>query len=336
MKFIDQNIRIILFLTITLNFNSCLDSSKYIYNEGFVYGTVYHIIYESPSGKDLCNVIEEKLEAYNHIFSTFDESSVISKINDNQPVEPDPLFIKCFSRAMEISKITDGAFDITAGPMVNAWGFGPEQKRTVSPGTIDSLKAITGYDKIRITNDRIIKEDPRMKLDMSAIAKGYTCDLLGEFLEKTGCKNYLVEIGGEVVAKGHNEKGRIWTIGISKPDDTFFTSGEIQAKVSLPEKALATSGNYRNYYVEEGKKFAHTINPKTGYPVEHSLLSTTVLADNCLDADAFATAFMVMGLEKSIELYKKIPGIEVYFIYSSDAGENRIYMSDNFKKQLKK
>jgi FAD:protein FMN transferase len=336
MKFIDQNIRIILLLTITLNFNFCCDSSKYIYNEGFVYGTIYHIIYESPSGKDLYNIIEEKLEEYNNIFSTFNKSSVISKINDNQPVELDPLFINCFNRAMEISKITDGAFDITAGPMVNAWGFGPDQKRKVSHETIDSLKAITGYEKVRLADDRIIKDDIDMKLDMSAIAKGYTCDLLSEFLEKAGCKNYMVEIGGEVVAKGHNEKGRTWTIGISKPDDTFFTSNEIQAKVSLQENALATSGNYRNYYVEEGKKIAHTINPKTGYPVEHTMLSTTVLADNCLDADAFATAFIVMGLEKSIELYKKIPGIEVYFIYSSDGGENQIYMSGNFKKHLKK
>ncbi len=329
--------RLLVFFLVLLSFTGCQKPSAYVYNEGFVYGTIYHIIYESPDGKDLHLEIKKKLAAYNRIFSTFDSTSVISRINNNQPVEPDELFIQCFTRSMEISEITNGAFDITAGPMVNAWGFGPEQRRKMTPEKIDSLKKITGFRKVRLEDGEIIKESPHMKLDMSAVAKGYTCDLIGAFLAEKGCENYMVEIGGEVVARGENEKGRTWTIGISRPDETaFFASNDIQAKVLLPEDALATSGNYRNYYVEEGKKYAHTINPKTGYPVQHSLLSATVLSDNCMDADAFATAFMVMGLEKSIEIAENIPELKVYFIYADQEGENQIYLSESFKEHIPK
>jgi FAD:protein FMN transferase len=205
----------------------------------------------------------------------------------------------------------------------------------MTPEKIDSLKAITGYKKVLLRDGEIVKEHPDMKLDMSAIAKGYTSDLIADFLAGKGCENYMVEIGGEVVAKGRNERGRIWTIGISKPEETaFFASNDIQAKVQLPDDALATSGNYRNFYVEDGKKYAHTINPETGYPVQHSLLSTTVLTDNCMDADAFATAFMVLGLEKSIEVARSNPALKVYFIYADEEGENQIYMSENFREHL--
>ncbi len=325
----------LLLLLLGVGFQMCRQPAGYVYNEGYIYGTNYHIVYESPSGEDFHNEIQSKLNEYNRTFSTFDSTSVISKVNNNQPVELNKLFTECFSRAMEISEITGGAFDITAGPMVNAWGFGPEERRKMTPEIIDSLKNITGYQKVQLRDQRIVKENPEMKLDMSAIAKGYTCDLLGDFLAEKGCENYMVEIGGEVVAKGENEKGRVWTIGISKPDETaFFASNDLQAKVQLPGHSLATSGNYRNFYVEDGQKYAHTIDPETGYPVEHSLLSATVLAGNCMDADAFATAFMVQGLEKSIEIAGNIPEIKVYFIYADGEGENQIYMSDSFKDHL--
>jgi thiamine biosynthesis lipoprotein len=324
------------FIFVILFLASCQKKpSKYIYNQGYIYGTNYHIVYESPNGKDLHEKIKKELNRYNSMFSTFDSTSVISKINHNKPVELTEHFLICFNRSMEISEITNGAFDITAGPMVNAWGFGPEERKKMTQEIVDSLKNITGYQKINLVNGRIEKENPNMKLDMSAVAKGYTCDLIGNFLAEKGCENYMVEIGGEVVALGKNEKGRVWTIGISKPDEmAFFASTDLQAKVTLPENALATSGNYRNFYVDDGKKYAHTIDPKTGYPVQHSLLSATVLADNCMDADAFATAFMVLGLEKSIEIASKMPGLKVYFIYADGEGENQIYLSENFKEHL--
>jgi thiamine biosynthesis lipoprotein len=331
-----MKIRDLAFILAFIFLVSCQSTpAKYIYNEGYIYGTNYHIVYESPGGKDLHEEIKNELDRYNKIFSTFDSTSVISKVNNNQPVELDDIFLTCYRRSMEIAEITNGAFDITAGPMVNAWGFGPEDKKRMTQEIVDSLKNITGYQKIQLKNGQVEKENSNMKLDMSAVAKGYTCDLVGNFLAEKGCQNYMVEIGGEVVANGKNEKGRVWTIGISKPDEmAFFASTDLQAKVLLPEHALATSGNYRNFYVEEGKKYAHTIDPKTGYPVQHSLLSTTVLAENCMDADAFATAFMVLGLEKSIEIARQMPEIKVYFIYADEDGTNRIYLSENFKEHL--
>ncbi len=333
-----MRIKIVLFLLIIFSLNSCEKApSKYIYNEGFIYGTLYHIVYESPEGKDLQEDIKEKFNEYTLIFSTYEENSEISKVNRNIDVKLSPEFITCFNRAEEISKITDGAFDITCGPLVNAWGFGPEEREKMTKEKVDSLLQFTGYQKIKLESRKVVKDDPNMKLDMSAISKGYTCDLIGEFLAKKGCQNYMVEIGGEVVAKGKNEKGNIWTIGISKPDENaFFAANDYQAKIHLPDKALATSGNYRNFYVEDGKKYAHTIDPKTGYPVQHSILSSTVFTDNCMTADAFATAFMVLGLEKGIEIAKQVPGIEVYFIYADENGNNQVYMSESFENHLVK
>ena len=325
----------ILIFALTVVWGCQNSTSKYIYNKGFVYGTMYSIVYENPKGTDLQEEITEKFHEYTMIFSTFEKESIISKINNNQQTELSPEFIACFKKALEISKITGGAFDITAGPMVNAWGFGPEAKEKMTQERIDSLIAITGYQKVKLENGRIIKENPNMKLDMSAIAKGYTSDLMANFLVSKGCKNYMVEIGGEVVAKGKNEKGKTWTIGITKPDENDqFGNNELQAKVSLTDHALATSGNYRNFYIENGKKYAHTIDPKTGYPVQHSLLSSTVLADNCMTADAFATAFMVLGVEAAKKIVDETSGIEVYFVYAGEDGSNKVYMSDNFKKHL--
>jgi FAD:protein FMN transferase len=322
-------------LLLTCVMPGCTKPANYIYNEGQVYGTVYHVVYESPGGKDLKPEIEKEFNRLTLIFSTFNPESQISKINQNQPVKLDPLFMNCFQKAMEVSEKSGGAFDITVMPLVNAWGFGFKHKEQITGSLIDSLLQLVGYKKVKLENGRIVKENPGIMLDMSAIAKGYTCDIIGELLAGRGCKNYMVEIGGEVVAKGVNAKGNIWSIGISKPDETaYYAKEEIQAIVKLPEHALATSGNYRNFYIENGKKYAHEIDPHTGYPAEQNLLSTTVLAGDCMTADAWATAFMVLGFEKSLEILKKLPGIEVYFIYSDDSGLNKIYMSENFKKYL--
>ncbi len=323
-------------ILITVILSSCANTpSKYIYNKGFIYGTLYSITYESPEGKDFQEEITEKFKEFTMIFSTYEKESTISKINHNIAVQPEPEFITCLNRAMEISQITNGAFDITAGPMVNAWGFGPEKKKSMTQEIVDSLIEITGYAKIHFVNGEIVKDNPNMKLDMSAISKGYTCDLLANFLVEKGCKNYMVEIGGEVAAKGKNERGKTWSIGISKPDEDLMVSNtKLEAVVKLPEHALATSGNYRNFYEEDGKKYAHTIDPKTGYPVQHSLLSATVLANDCMTADALATAFMVIGVETSIELARSIPGIEIFFIYADEQGNHQIYMSEGFEQYV--
>lgn len=327
-----MNYRILVLALSVFTIVSCQNSpSKYIYNKGMVYGTIYSITYESPNGIDLQEKITEKFNEYNRMFSTYDKESIISKINKNEPVELSNEFIICYEKAVEVSKITNGAFDITAGAMVNAWGFGPEEKKKMTQEKVDSLIEITGFQKIKLENGQIIKENPNIKIDMSAIAKGYTSDLIANFLAENGCKNYMVEIGGEVAAKGINERGKTWTIGINKPDENdILGSTGLQAKVKLTDHGLATSGNYRNFYVEDGKKYAHTIDPKTGYPVQHSILSSTVVANDCMTADAFATAFMVLGLDSSIEIARNETEIEVFFIYADEQGNNQVYMSDGF------
>lgn len=327
--------RFLLVLILTLTLNSCQKNAKYIYNKGFAYGTMYSIIYESPDGKDYQEEITAKFQEYTMIFSPYEKESTISKVNNNLDVKLEPEFITCFERAMEVSKITNGAFDITAGSLINAWGFGPDERKKMTPEIVESLKLNTGYQKIQIKNKKIQKEIPEMKLDMNAISKGFTSDLIGNFLEEKGCTNYMVEIGGEVVARGKNAKQKTWTIGISKPDeDLLVSTTDLQAKLQLPNLAMATSGNYRNFYIEDGKKYAHTIDPKTGYPVQHSLLSATVLANDCMTADAFATAFMVLGMEPGVEIARQVPGIEVFFIYADDSGNNQVYMSENFGQYL--
>ncbi len=316
---------------------SCQQKAEYISNEGFIYGTIYHVTYESPNGKDLQKGMETVMNELNRSMSTFDSTSTISKVNKNEATTLDEHFLTVYNRAQEISEITDGAFDMTVAPMVNVWGFGFKNKEQVTAELIDSLKTVVGYQKVRIENGQFVKDHANTMLDASAIAKGFACDLVGNYLKQKGCKNYMVEIGGEVVAKGKNAKGNFWSIGISKPDDNdFFTEQKLKAIVELKERALATSGNYRNFYVENGVKYAHTIDPETGYPVQHSLLSTTVLADDCMTADAFATAFMVSGLEKSVAIAEADHNIDVYFIYSDDEGNFKTYVSPGFKKLLKK
>ncbi|WP_167613623.1 FAD:protein FMN transferase [Maribellus sediminis] len=310
-------------------------SPKYVANNGSVYGTYYNIKYESPDGSDFQKQIDEEFHRLTLIFSHYEKEATITKINRNIDVTPEPEFINCFNRAEEISEITGGAFDITAGPLINAWGFGPDDRKRMTPEIVDSLKAFTGYHKVNLIDGKIVKGNPAMQLNMSAIAKGYTCDLIGELLAAKGCENYMIDIGGEVVAKGKNEKGKVWTIGIREPnEDPFNTS--LNAAIMLPDHALATSGNYLNFYEENGKKYAHTIDPGSGYPVQHSLLSATVLASDCMTADAFATSFMVLGKDEGIKIAEQIPDMEIYFIYADENGDNQVYMSDGFKKYLRK
>jgi len=331
-----QKVGSLVILMLVIHLLGCSYSpSKYITNNGTVYGTYYNIKYESTNGKDLQESINEELNRLNLIFSHYEKESTISKINRNEPVQPEPEFIICFNRAMEISAISGGAFDITAGPLINAWGFGPEERANMTPEMVDSLKAFTGYQKIRIEDGQVVKENPSMQLNMSAIAKGFTCDLVGDLLAQKGCENYMVDIGGEVVAKGINDKGKVWTIGIREPNEDPFNS-DLNAAIELPDHALATSGNYMNFYEEKGKRYAHTIDPASGYPVQHSLLSATVLARDCMTADAFATAFMVLGKDAGIEIASNISDIEIYFIYVDENGDHQIYMSDGFEQYLRR
>lgn len=331
-----MKLKIFILLAIFFTLNACKNTpSKYIANSGMIYGTYYSIKYEHPEGNDIQQEIDIELQRQAQIFSHYEKEATITKVNNNIETQLEPEFITCFNRSMEISEITNGAFDITAGPLISAWGFGPEDRQKMTSEMVDILKDLIGYQKIQIQNGKVVKEIPEMTINMSAIAKGYTCDLIGEFLARRGCLNYLVDIGGEVVAKGKNNKGKIWKIGIREPAEDPFKN-DLNAALKLENRAMATSGNYLNFYEEGGKKYAHTIDPSSGYPVQHSLLSATVVANDCMTADAFATAFMVLGKDIGIEVARQVPGLEIYFIYADEKGENQVYTSEGFEDFLRK
>ena len=309
--------------------------APYQKDTGFIFGTVYNIIYQNDD--NLKQDIEAELKRVDFSLSPFNKQSIISKINRNENVKTDKMFTDVFILAQSISKETDGAFDITVAPLVNAWGFGFKNGTKPTPHAIDSLKQIVGYEKISLTNETVRKKDSRMMLDCSAIAKGYACDVIASFLRKKGIENFMVEIGGEIVTRGINSERLPWKIGVTKPvDDTLDTKQELQTVLNVTNKAMATSGNYRNFYYKNGKKYAHTIDPKTGLPVQHNILSATVLADNCATADAYATAFMVMGLDKAKTVLEKHPELMVYFIYSDEKGNNAVWYSPSLREKIAK
>ena len=308
-------------------------SIPYQHNSGMVFGTTYNITYQCDS--NLHNSIIRELEKVDEALSPFNKKSVITAVNNNHDIEVNDMFADVFLLAQKISDDTGGDFDITVAPLVNAWGFGFKNGTQPTKHNIDSLKNIIGYKKVRLEGRKVVKKDKRLMLDCSSIAKGYGSDVVARFLQKRGVKNYMVEIGGEIVTKGISPKRVPWKIGVTKPiDDSLSTSQEIQSVINVTDKAMATSGNYRNFYYKNGKKYAHTIDPHTGYPVQHNILSATVIADNCATADAYATAFMVMGLEKAHKLLERHPELMAYFIYSDKDGKNKTWCSEKLKKKV--
>lgn len=309
-------------------------SSGYMQSEGSVFGTIYHITYDF--GSDLTNEIDSILAGVDQSLSPFNPNSIITAINNNGEAEVDGHFVTVFNLARQVNKSTNGAFDITVAPLVNAWGFGFKNKEQVTDSLINELLVHVGMEKVSLKDKHIVKSDSLIMLDCSAIAKGYGVDAVGQFLEEKGIKDYMVEIGGEVRLRGQNPKSEQWNIGINKPDDdSLGVNRELQDILHITNIAMATSGNYRNFYEEGNKKYAHTINPHTGYPAQQDILSSTVLAQNCAIADAFATAFMVMGSEEAKRILARHPEIMAYFICSGENGEYEIWYSDRLKKYLK-
>lgn len=316
---------------------SCKDKTVYQRNQGSVFNTSYHISY--TSNKDLHVRIRQELKRFDASLSMFNPESTISHINRSGTevidLSGDPRVVHLLNEALKISQITEGAFDITVAPLVNAWGFGTAQRKTLTSVDIDSLLNFVGYEKLHLEGSELSKSDARVTLDASAIAKGYACDIIAESLEQAGVKDYLVEIGGEIRMAGKNPKGLLWKVGIDKPlDDSLAVERELQAALALTGKGLATSGNYRNFYKYQGQKLAHTIDPHSGKPIQQNILSATVVASDALTADAYATAFMVLGLEKSIALTDSLPGLEAYFIYSDNEGQVQTWISEGLQSAL--
>ena len=308
-------------------------STPYHHDKGMVFGTVYHITYQSP--QNLQKEIESQLAQVDASLSPFNKRSIITAINENRDTVVNKMFTDVFTLAMKISDITDGSFDITVAPLVNAWGFGFKGGAMPTRHQVDSLKRLVGYRKVSLANGRVTKSDPRIMLDCSSIAKGYGCDVVAHYLRSKGIDNYMIEIGGEIVTRGISEKRLPWKIGVTKPtDDSLNVNQEIQTIINVTDKAMATSGNYRNFYYKNGRKYAHTIDPATGYPVQHTILSSTVIADDCATADAYATAFMVMGLDKAKAVLSRHPELMAYFILAGADGNNDVWYSPSIKDKI--
>lgn len=309
------------------------NTMPYQHNTGQIFGTTYHITYQSD--KDLHREILQRLQLVVQTFSTFNDESIISKINRNEPVKLNQMFIEVFDLAKTVSKDTHGAFDITVAPLVNVWGFGFKSGTPPTKAVIDSLRHLTGYEKVKLIGSTVRKQDPRIMLDCSAIAKGYGSDVVAQYLRSQDVENFMIEIGGEIVVQGNSDKRLPWKIGVTKPtDDSTQVNNELQTVLNVTNTAMATSGNYRRFYYKNGKKYAHTIDPKTGYPVQHNILSATVLANTCAKADAYATSFMVLGLEKTQQVLQHHPDLMVYLIYADGQGKNKVWYSPSLKKAI--
>jgi len=297
---------------------------------GQTMGTVYNIKYLDDQGRNFKQEIDSLLEVFNQSLNHYLPESEISRFNRQDTLYFDlPYFYPVMQVSQAVVNTTNGAFDPTVAPLVNAWGFGPEGGDLPDSLAVDSLLSKVGFDKLLFNESYITKTDPDTQLDFSAIAKGYGVDVVADYLTEQGIRDMMVEIGGEIVCKGVNAQGDIWRIGIDDP----VNRGDMTAAIAINNRAIATSGDYRNYYVRDGKKYSHTINPKTGYPVEHSVLSVSVITDDCITADAYATAFMVMGLEKTLAVLEEAPQLDVYIIFD-DNGEIKTYQTNGVEDNL--
>jgi len=304
---------------------------------GFTQGSTYSIVYDNKkkiNPIDLKQQVENILHDFDMSLSIYKDSSIISRINRNEEVVPDTFFVEVFKKSALISEMTGGAFDITVGPLVKAWGFGPDEHKNFKVEKLDSLLNLVGMDKVSLINGRLVKSNPGIKLDVNAIAQGYSVDMVCRYFDHLGIKNYLVEIGGEVRAKGKKGKA-LWRIGIDKPEDNNMSPGQtLEGIIKITDKAVSTSGNYRKFYIEDGIKYSHEIDPKTGYPAKNTLLSATIIADDCAMADGLATAAMVMGKEKTIKFLQIHPEIQAYLIYSDETGNFKTWASEKIKDSI--
>ena len=290
-------------------------SATFQHDSGMIFGTIYNVTYQSQTG--LQSEIEAALLEVDAEFSMFNDTSTVSRINRGEQPQRSPMFEEVFELAQTVNRETDGAFDITVAPLVNAWGFGFKHEQMPTPSQVDSLLKI------------------RSQYDFSAVAKGYGVDCVAQLLSRQGVRNFMIEIGGEITTRGHNPNGEPWRIGVTKPsDDSLAVSGELQTVLTLTDQSLATSGNYRNFYYKDGRKYAHTIDPRTGYPVQHNILSATVLAEQCAVADAYATSFMVLGLDGARRVLERHPELQAYLIYSDENDSLRVWSSIQLSQAL--
>jgi thiamine biosynthesis lipoprotein len=321
-----------LFLGIILS--ACmLKQPKLVKCGGEAQGTYYAVTYVDDEGRNFQDSIALILKKFDTSCSIYKPNSIISRFNNNDPTaKADKYFTEVFNKAMEVSEKSGGAFDVTVGQLVRAWGFSIKTNIKMDDNKVDSLKKYVGYKKVKLVDGKIIKENPNIQLDFNAIAQGFSTDVISRFLEAKGIKNYLIDVGGEVLGKGKKIDGTRWSVGIEKPAADSLQQQQLEAVVTLKNRALSTSGNYRAYFIKNGVKYSHTIDPSTGYPVHHTLLAVSTLAENSITADAYCTAFLVMGMDKALEFLKHNSDLDAYFIYSDDKGHIKTKCSPGFEK----
>jgi len=298
---------------------SCVKKPQRINYSGITQGSYFSITYYDEDDRGFEAEIDSIFREVDNSVSLWNENSIIRKVNQNEDVIVNQIFKDNFEWARKASELSNGAFDATIGPLVSAWGFHYKKELEMTPEMVDSIRQLVDYRKIEIVDDKVVKANPNMTLDFNAVAQGYTTDIIGKFLETKGISNYLVDVGGEIMARGTKPNGELWTIGIEKPAENFNTERSVQIKINLKDKGIVTSGNYRKYIEKDGVRYSHSIDPKTGYPVEQNLLSATVIADNASWADCLATICMLVGKEKASKLLEN-QGVEAYFIYVDNDG----------------
>ena len=313
---------------------ACGRQPQRIVLQGLAQGSYYAVTYFDEENRNFQPEIDSIFHAVDMSVNLWVDSSIISKVNRNEDVTLDSIFIDNFNIAQEAARLSDGYFDPTISPIVAAWGFSYKSGDSITPQLIDSLKQLVDYRKIRIENGKVIKENPNMKLDFNAIAQGYTSDMIAAFLESRGINNYLVDTGGEIMARGSKPNGQPWIVGIEKPAENWDSEQVVQTRIALRDKGLVTSGSTRKYVERNGRRYSHCIDPKTGYPVEHNVLSATVLAENSVWADALASFCMVMGMEKSLPLIESMDGVEAYYIFVNEQNELETFATEGFRELL--
>ena len=311
--------------------SSCVRQPRKMVLQGLAQGSYYSIIYFDTEGRNFQYEIDSIFQAVDRSVNLWVDSSVISKVNRNEEVTLDDIFIDNFNIAQKAAQLSDGYFDPTISPIVAAWGFSYKSGDSLTPQLIDSLRQLVDYRKVCIKNGKVVKEHPAIQLDFNAIAQGYTSDMIASFLETQGIKDYLVDTGGEIMARGGKPNGQPWIVGIEKPAKNWDSEQEVQTRVVLRDKGLVTSGSTRKYVERDGKRYSHCIDPKTGYPVEHQVLSVTVMADNSVWADALASIGMVMGMKRSLPLIEAMDGVEAYYIFVNGQNEMETYATEGFK-----
>lgn len=329
--------RLIFLSAVLILLNACQQPLRKVSFQGEAQGTYYAVTYYDTKGRDFRMQIDSLLKNFDQLMSLWVPESDISRINKgDSTVVIDSLFQRVFNKSQEISRLTGGAFDVTVGPLVKAWGFSFKGKIVLDSLKIDSLRRLIGYEGVRIENGKVIFADSRMQIDFNAIAQGYSVDLIGNFLYARGIENFLVDVGGEVLAKGMKPENTPWIVGIERPSDSANAEQrEIETTLAVTDMAVATSGSYRKFYIRDGIRYSHAIDPSTGYPVKHNTLSVTVIAPDAMTADGMATAFLIMGSKKGLRFIKDHPGCDAWFIDASPDGSYIDSWSEGMEKYIR-